>query len=358
MSRLRAYQWLRSRIRADRARCGQVVIMFALLCSALIGMLGLALDGGNALYARRSVQAAADAAALGGAWKVSKATPESVDPAIQGEVDYLVAGNRFGPANPEVASCAFIDNERRILADPCSGSIPTDATGVRIETRASVPTFFIRILPGGPMTVEVTAAAEARVRRPGGLVSNAPFIACGASGWDVTSDPGTRNGGEVRPILDADNRIRADAVNKIYRIWDSNLEGTSDCREGSQFKGLSAQHPDDIDNVAGEDIRFENGTRVGQTLTAVNGPGGCESGVAATSVDDCVLILPIGSQDAGGAGNDGWIKIVTYGVYLMSPAPGINNAYNGKLLGAYTISAADGGTWQQGDTLKTIRLTD
>ena len=36
---------------------GQVVIMFAVVASALIGMLGLSIDGGMYFYARRSAQA-------------------------------------------------------------------------------------------------------------------------------------------------------------------------------------------------------------------------------------------------------------------------------------------------------------
>ena len=46
---------------------GQVVVIFALALVAMVGMVGLVLDGGSAFAQRRSVQNAADLAALAAA---------------------------------------------------------------------------------------------------------------------------------------------------------------------------------------------------------------------------------------------------------------------------------------------------
>ena len=50
---------------AGRAPRGQILVMFALMLTALLGVLGLAVDGGVAFAQRRTVQNAADAAASG-----------------------------------------------------------------------------------------------------------------------------------------------------------------------------------------------------------------------------------------------------------------------------------------------------
>src|SRR5258708_25668801 len=50
-----------------RSERGQSAVMVALLLVALVGMLALALDGGNAFFKRREAQNAADAGALAGA---------------------------------------------------------------------------------------------------------------------------------------------------------------------------------------------------------------------------------------------------------------------------------------------------
>src|SRR5439155_3267646 len=58
-----------ARVPASRQR-GQVLVLFALLLPALIGIVGLAVDGGRLLAARRHLQAVADAAAWAAATEV------------------------------------------------------------------------------------------------------------------------------------------------------------------------------------------------------------------------------------------------------------------------------------------------
>jgi Flp pilus assembly protein TadG len=332
---------------ASRASRGQVIIMFAVLASALIGMLGLSIDGGMYFYARRSAQAAADAGAMAGARQVAKwATSNKVS--AEAEVNQLVADNRFGNATIAVESCKYIGTDGRDLTESCSVEVPSAAAGVHVRTRVLIPTFFIRVLPGAPTTSTAYGDAKAMVQRAKGLVTDAPFIACGASGWDVTDEPTTKNGGTMRPVLDTNNQIRHDAINRIYRIWDSNLEGTSDCREGSQFKGLSAQLSDEIDNTVPTDLTFKSGFEAGPTLSAVNGPGGCGEDVS--NGNGCVMILPIGANDPDGKGNDKQIRVVAFGAYLMSEVPGNTKGFNGKLLSGYTLSGEGESGWSRGDS--------
>src|SRR5260221_11455075 len=57
-----------------RLERGQSAVFVALLLVAMVGMLALALDGGNAFFKRREAQNAADAGALAGAreWCISR----------------------------------------------------------------------------------------------------------------------------------------------------------------------------------------------------------------------------------------------------------------------------------------------
>ena len=73
---------------------GQILVIFALSLVVLIGMTGLALDGGSAFSQRRDQQTAADLAALAGA------------------NDYLINNNQaqaIAQARAVAASNGFID---------------------------------------------------------------------------------------------------------------------------------------------------------------------------------------------------------------------------------------------------------
>ena len=60
-------KWFRDRIKSGKASRGQIIILVALFAVALTGMVGLSIDLGYTFAQKRSVQNAADSAALAGA---------------------------------------------------------------------------------------------------------------------------------------------------------------------------------------------------------------------------------------------------------------------------------------------------
>ncbi|HOG45839.1 MAG TPA: pilus assembly protein TadG-related protein [Anaerolineae bacterium] len=135
---------------------GQTLVLFALALVAMIGFLGLTIDGGNLYAERRLAQNAADAAALAGAYALGeggdqRATYRRIE-------EYAVAKNgatafsaRYLPGNQPVA-------------DVAAGS-PPGANAMQVTVRKEVKTFFMAAL--GISTVQVSAEAEAIVtQRP------------------------------------------------------------------------------------------------------------------------------------------------------------------------------------------------
>ncbi|MFN8678206.1 MAG: TadE family protein [Thermomicrobiales bacterium] len=319
-------------------RRGQATIMLALMLVPLIGMLGLAVDGGVYLYARRTAQAAADAGALAGARQLSKSNSARAD------VNTVVGANGQGEVVPAVLECRYVNDSNTPVAGNCTSPIPSTASGVLVRTQETVRAFFLPVIPGAPGSSVVTASAIARVQVASGVKADAPFIVCGFGSWDVTADPNTNNGGTTTSILLDDDplTINPNAVGKTFRIWDSRLsqEGAG-CDEGSQFKGL-ANSEENEDETLPDWIEWVNGTRAGPTRSDVNGPGGCPKGV--TSYDGCVLILPLATNKPGGSSREIWG--VGFAAFLMSPVGA--NSYNGKLLNAYIIAAPGSNGWVPG----------
>jgi hypothetical protein len=316
----------------------------------MIGMLGLAVDSGFYLYGRRTAQAAADAAALAGARQLSKSI------AAQADVVAVAAANGQGAVTPTVLECRYVnDSNTPIGAGTTCGTPPTGASGVLVRTRATLPTFFIRVLPGAPTSTVATGMAIGRVQMSSGMKADAPFIVCGYGSWDVTADPDTNNGGFNRPILlqDSPPKINPDAIGKTFRIWDSRLaqEGAG-CDEGNQFKGL-ANSLENQNRTAPGWLEYDNGSRAGPTRSEVTGPAGCNSGV--TDFNNCVLILPLATNSPPSGGPGGEIYAVGFGAFRMSSVD--SNSYNGTLLDAYILDTAGSNGWTTGSGgLVSVRL--
>ena len=132
-----------------RGEQGSVAVLVAVALTALLGMAGLAVDGGR-LYAERTrLQAAADAAALAGV----AALPEDPARARALAAEYLGRnGVDAGMARIEVAS---------------------GGQRLRVEVESAVPLGLARVL--GPETVTVRAGATAAVAAAGGVRGVQPY---------------------------------------------------------------------------------------------------------------------------------------------------------------------------------------
>ncbi len=129
---------------------GQSLVLFALLMSVFLLMLGVVIDLGHAMARQRQMQVAADAAALAGAYELALGSDSTV---VSDRVDQVLSENG---ADPDLSTYVVTD------------------TTVHVTARQDVPTFF-----GGSIgldTIPVQAEAEAgfgELTQTGGLM---PFV--------------------------------------------------------------------------------------------------------------------------------------------------------------------------------------
>jgi Flp pilus assembly protein TadG len=336
---------LRNALASCAAR-GQVVIMFAVVSVSLIGMMGLAIDGGFYLYARRTAQAAADAAALAGARQLSRSN------SAQTEAVSVAAANGQGGVKPAVVECRYVDDANAVVsAGTTCGAPPASASGVRVRTQATVPTFFLNVIPGAPQTAVAAGRATARVQivKPtGSMGANAPFIVCGNVG--LLASGGTMN------IVESTSpfKLNPNAIGKTFRIHDSNL-GEADCSaQGNSFKGLADQDENGNRTVPGW-FAYDDGTKAGPTRADVSGPGGCKANTPPPY--NCVVLLPLATDSPTPSKNPPEIYVYGFAAFEISQAAA--NAHNGKLIGSYPLTGEGENGWKPGDgRMITIRLTE
>ncbi len=122
---------------------GQALVIVAVILVALVGLLGLVIDGGNVYAQRRQMQNAADAAALAGARALILQGPDAVEATAQ-----------------EYASTNGATN--------CA--VEWTSTQVRVVVSKTIQTFFVRVLGIDTMPAAATATAS---------VETADALACG-----------------------------------------------------------------------------------------------------------------------------------------------------------------------------------
>ncbi len=143
---------------------GQSLILIALMMVAMVGMLGLALDGGRAFAARRASQNAADSAAFGAVRLLATKSVTATEPMIWDTI------SKFAKANDVVTTtdilAYFIDpSAKNICRIPNCGGIPANATGVRVTTTLQLQPYFIDVLIG-KQKIPIPAVAAAQSGPP------------------------------------------------------------------------------------------------------------------------------------------------------------------------------------------------
>ncbi len=332
----------------ERAHRGQVLIMFAGFMIALMGLLGLATDVGYAMAARRAVQGAADAGAIAGARMIARYTPSSPTSA-QSEVNTIVAQNTFGPLTPVLTKCEYIGNNWGVVGT-CNQTIPSNAAGARVRTRLTVNTFFIQVVPGVSDTYTVSGYAKARVQRANvaPLAAQAPFIICGDSAWDVTSNPTSKSTGTGSNMAIFSSKspfkINPNAVGRIFRVHDPQLDkkGNADCgSRADRFKGLADQNKN-AGKTAPAWFYYDTGTKAGPTRAKVNGAEGCAANTPEPY--NCVMLIPVATNNPAESGNSKQIYVVGYAPFKVTTVD--SNSHNAQLLDDYIISGIGGSdTW-------------
>jgi hypothetical protein len=138
-----------------------MIVLFALVLTALVLVVGLIVDGGNALAQRRASQNAADFAALAGArivaFKVSGDTVNGTDAYVQSAITNAVLAN--GGTTPTFAAPdgpRYIDDNGGMLGYVGSG-MPATASGVRVWASRTWTPYFVGMIG----ITSWTASAEA-----------------------------------------------------------------------------------------------------------------------------------------------------------------------------------------------------
>jgi len=155
-------------IRRRRGQRGQSLVLAALLITALMGFVGLVVDGGEAANEQQIVRSAADGAALAGAYSISKGSTIAAATTLAGQV--LVAV----PLPAGDLTMTYLD----------SGGVVTAVAASVAKVRAAVvdnhPTYFVKAL--GVPTVQLTATAEANVPVASGVAAACGLCGMGAAG--------------------------------------------------------------------------------------------------------------------------------------------------------------------------------
>jgi Flp pilus assembly protein TadG len=321
----------------EGAHPAQIVIMFALFATVLIGVLGLATDLGISFAGKRSMQNAADAAAYAGARKVAKAAT-TAGVSAQTEVSSLISTNGFTFATSSPAgTCVYVTDADAAVGN-CSATVPTTATGVKVTVSETHKTFFVRVLPGAPKTATTTATAIAHVEVPG-LIGSGPFIVCAT---DTILYPNTSSSMNILNKVSGSWQINTAAVGKTFLIHGPQINKCANTN--SSFKGIA-------DSTANKDLTappetyfgYSTGT-VASISTTVDGIQGCQAG---GPIDNCVAYLPVSVIDAShpviNSGSNKQMWTIGFAAFLMTQIN--SNTHSGKLLGDYIVKHSGSLGW-------------
>ncbi len=326
------------------AQTGQILIMFALFATAMLGMLGLATDLGYAFANRRNSQNAADAGALAGASAVLRQevawTPVST----------TVAQNVLPGTSLSVTECSYVtDAGPHTSVGACTGSPPPTATGVHVHVAESHGTLFMRLF--GITSASTTAEATANVQILANPPLDGPFLVCGvrtkvAGNGNNTFNLLTRVNGEWIFNKEADGRW--------FEIYGPRVE---DCdAKAERYKGAADQAAN-AGKKTPDWFQYKEGDATGLVVKQdVQGPGGCKAGTLPTN---CVIILPIAVNDPPESDNNRGMYTVGWAAFYLVAGSPSENRYYGKFLYSYSVKGGGKPGWKPGSVggVTTIRLT-
>jgi Putative Flp pilus-assembly TadE/G-like len=351
----------------DRTRArGQVIILFALFLTAMLGVLGLALDLGFAFSQRRTMQNTADAAALAGARAVARWSPSNNIAALP-EVQAMTANpdNRLGSSSPTIVSCTYVDygsatggggddgdddddDDGGGGGSACGATVPAWAKGVRVVVEEEHETFFIQAIPGAPERVATRATATAVVQLAD-PIKDGPFIVCGTAAWAVRNRTSALNPHQSVPLLKSDNTIDQQYVGWTFRVWDNSLsQGQAD---KPPAKAGCTTPAADWNGSAGDEgaaninrptpgyFSYDHGTGAGQVNSTIIGAQGCVAGTEKPY--KCVMILPLARSTPAPTNTELWV-VGFAAFYVESVDP---NSVNGVLLSNYILNHRGSDTW-------------
>ena len=329
------------------AERGQVILMFAMFLTVMVGVLGLAVDVGFAVSQRRSMQNAADAGALAGTHVVSKSDPLAPKSA-QAAVVEVVNKNAMNGGTIGAITCVYVNDAGTELSN-CNATVHPSATGVRVTVQETHPTFFIRVVPGVGDTVNTSAVAKANVKKLG-IPTDGPYMPCGTA-------TKLKSGGSMNMVVNSSGvwKINPAAIGQEFVIHAPQPE---DCEAKSdRWKGLADGNANK-NKTAPAWFNYVEGDSAGTISVDVLGPDGCKAGQV---INNCVVFLPIAVPDPPESGNNKQLYVVAFAPFFIT-AHHSGNTHWGKLLADYLVSskgeAGDFGWNQDYEGPIAIRLTE
>ncbi|HEX5504589.1 MAG TPA: pilus assembly protein TadG-related protein [Thermomicrobiales bacterium] len=345
---------IRVKDRITRAQPGQVLLIFALMNLVLLAGLGLVLDAGYDFAQRRTMQNAADAAALAGVHDIlNGATPATI------VTDIVAIAGKNGVSDPARVHCTFVSNAEASLG-ACGSvvSLPAGTSGVTVTVGETHQTFVLRAVGIGTSGTGATATAHVESVPPSAFdAGDGPFIVCG---YQTYLDDGgelsilqTDASGKAL-VVDGQAQINPDAVGKTFNIHGPQVATCS--TQGNRFKGDNDQDANRGITVSptGTPINYLPGDRAGPMRNAVHAVKGCSN-----EPDDpgpCIMILPLADNVSVDCGNCKTINVVGYAAFQVSDSSA--NSNTGILLNNVVLQAPGTLTWTPSTKgLTSIHLT-
>jgi Flp pilus assembly protein TadG len=323
--------------RRDGAHPAQIIIMFAVFATAMIGVLGLATDLGISFAGKRSMQNAADAAAYAGTRQVAKAAVTS-GVSAQTEVSSLISNNGFTFATSSPTSTCVYVNDADTSVGSCSSTVPTTATGVKVTVSETHKTFFIRVIPGAPTTATTTATAIAHVEKPT-LTGTGPFIVCAT---DTVLYPATSTSMNILNKVSGVWTINTAAVGKTFLIHGPQINKCGN--NSSQFKGIADSTPNSTLSAPPEKYFGYSTGNVASVSATVEGVQGCTT---TGPLDNCVAYLPVSVVDSShpviSTTSSKQMWTIGFAAFLITEIN--SNSHSGKLLGNYIVKHSGSLGW-------------
>ncbi len=195
----------RCRRSLSRASHGQVMVMFALMLTAMIGMLALVFDIGYGLVQRRVAQNIADSTALAGTQTMGYGAPIVVhDGDVYAVIQDVALNNNVPQAQLTITNPAgvgttpgqvyvvgqYVDSSGTdipgvYVTNAAGGALPAAGMGVHVRVTIRYNTFFASVIGYPAVTVSGSATAVNKYVQPAGFLGIQPL----AARWDPPYGP-------------------------------------------------------------------------------------------------------------------------------------------------------------------------
>ena len=320
---------------------GTITVLLAISLLSLLGLTGLVIDGSRAYSDHRSVQNAADAAALAGAGALNQVLFASTgqEAAVNEAVVASLGANHVN-GTPD---CRLVDEAGTDLGacpSTSTGSgLPATAAGVSVRARDSQSGSFIKALGISGFSASASATAQIEALRSG----SSPFMICGLDAAHHGFDP---------PLLLASGNswvVNPAAVGQTYPLHGPQVP---DCGAGSNsFKGLT----DGSTDVAVPGWwQADTGVHAGPIRNVVARGDACTTTDGFDNWTGCTIVVPI-CTNGQGSGNSTQLYCVRFGLFQVSQSH--QNAHEAVFLGAGVVRDGQGGHKPVANEARLIKLS-